>query len=633
MVDNNQMDIEMDIEEEVSCCVCFVDQNVSLKDIVSLTDIQSLTETNAIKLDTIIKSSCESHYICIECLRRIVNDYTNHPINENNSHVYCPYPFDDCLTPAGTKNVFDHQSILKILTIEEGRNFIEHADRFAFPGFTMINCPCIYYGEDNTICNYPVLIENELITSANIGDLIVHCHQNEKCCKYFCYHCRQEMSRYQSNCRMCKLTSENENPNIFNRYLTKDILFENILYDDIDSDDNISTNGQQHIFDETDYLFLNKEITIDIALKHIKNIIENNVHCICPICKINLYKTEKCNGMKHHNIERCYACARIGDRISGLPNSHWNSDGYNGCYRFDYDRFVTRYVPEYECNDSCHNHDIGDCTKIEHELGIKKLNKIRQKAIIYNFIKSLLPNIRYIVLNTLYELYVNIPTAYELLPYKQTFVFLEMFKDVRLDYYEDIIYEHIYTLPPINIPEFIDKSFIIDGNIYMNQYYIQPPIQQIPYTPPPLPDTPPLPQTPPLTQTPPPDIIIPEILLPEIVLPEIPPRRLLPVPRRPPPPPRRRIQRRLPPIHIIDEIEEIIQQVLVDETEPLLGDIGQDITDLLTTYTRLNDEINNEINNLNIPTNLIDNTDNNDDTDNSVRVYTLTSDSDTESDI
>ena len=208
-----------------------------------------------------------------------------------------------------------------------------------------------------------------------------------------------------------------------------------------------------------------------------------------------------------------------------------------------------------------------------------------------------------------------------------------MFKDVRLDYYEDIIYEHIYTLPPINIPEFIDKSFIIDGNIYMNQYYIQPPIQQIPYTPPPLPDTPPLPQTPTLTQTPPPDIIIPEILLPEIVLPEIPPRRLLPVPRRPPPPPRRRIQRRLPPIHIIDEIEEIIQQVLVDETEPLLGDIGQDITDLLTTYTRLNDEINNEINNLNIPTNLIDNTDNNDDTDNSVRVYTLTSDSDTESDI
>jgi hypothetical protein len=534
------------IEEDISCCVCF--KETTQTDFLTLVDI--LPEN--ITPETIIKSACGVHYICLKCLHTIVTDYTNHPINEHNSHVYCPYPFQDCLTPAGTKNIFDHQSILKILDDFEQQQYIAHTDRFAFPGYTIIMCPCTYYTTNSTheVCNHPLLIENELITSANPGDLVVQCHQNEKCCKLFCFHCRMEVARYERECRTCRLTSENANPNIFNRYIVKENPFENIVYNDEEYE---STK----YFDENEYLYYNREITLEMALEHIIKLIEHETFCICPICKIHLYKTEKCNGLRHHNIERCYACGRIGTKTGGIHNSHWNQEGINGCFRFDYDKFVHTYIPEYKCTQNCQSHDQGDCQREEHQIGIQKLNKIRKKATIYHCIKSLLPNIRYNVLEILYDKYLNIPTAYELLPYKQTFLFLEEYKEVNLDYCEESLYDHINSYHPQTISEFIDKKSLIETDDYMNKYALPPPpppppIIEIPVYPPPPPPVPP--------------------------------------PRRPPPPP-------IPPRNEneirqnIMELENIFNRILHDEAQPLLSDIEtgilnieRDITDFLDSY-------------------------------------------------
>lgn len=464
-------------EHKEHCCVCFEDIR-DTSEILSLLDISE----EDIRHDMIIKSACNIHYICIKCLYRIVIDYTNHPINEINSHVYCPYPFEDCITMAGTKNIFEHHAIMKILNKEEKEQFMIHAERFAFPGFTVISCPCMYYGLNviQIVCNFPILVENELIVSADVGDLIVQCHQNEKCCKTFCYHCRGEISRYEKECRTCKLFTENTNPNLFNRYIIKDGVFD----DDITYND-FGYNSEDKQFSEHHYLYYNKEITIDIALEYLNHLINNNVHYVmCPICKIHLYKTERCNGMKHHNIERCYACGRIGSIVGGIHTTHWNSTGINGCFRFDYDTFVKNYVPEYKCNPNCQNHDTGDCTLDEHNVGVQKLNKMRQKAIIYHCIKSLLPIIRYNVLDILYETYMNVPTAYELLPYKQSFMFIENYKDTILDYCEETLYEHLDIKHPAFIPEFIDKSRTIDTQFYLHNYVIPPPTP--PPTPPPM---------------------------------------------------------------------------------------------------------------------------------------------------
>lgn len=531
-IDDVDVNVVPSVEIDTSCCVCFTEYPNN-NPIYTLTDIPLETITD----DTLIKSACNEHFICIKCLHTIVTDYINHPINENNSHVYCPYPFENCITFAQTRNVFDHEAILKILKDDlEKQQFMEHASRFQFPGFTIINCPCSYYvpNEINSrLCNYPVLIENEFIKSADIGDLIIQCHQNEKCCKPFCFHCRKEVSRYERECRTCKLFSENENPNILNRYMIKYNSIEQVSYDD----EGLGTN----YFDEADYLLYNKEITKEYALEYIETLIEHNVHCICPICKIHLHKTEKCNGMRHHNVERCYACGRIGTRTGGLHNNHWNTEGIGGCYRFDYDKFVSLYIPEYKCNDRCQSHENGDCQLPEHLPGIQKMAKIRQRAIIYHCIKSLLPELRYDILQTLYDKYTQIPTAYELLPYKQTFVFLEEFKEIQLDYSEESIYTHLKSTNPSFLPEYIDKTFIIDAYEYMDKY-------KLPEEPEPIPEPSiPLPPPPPIFTIPP-----------------------TPPPRRPPPPP--------PRLRVINELVQNMLDRLADETQPLLPqEIHQEI--------------------------------------------------------
>ena len=539
---------------EMCCCVCFRDFDTEVN-IHNLIDIQQ----EDITLDTIIKSPCNSHYICIRCLHTIVTDYTNHPINEHNSHVYCPYPFEDCLTVAGTKNTFDHQAILKILDSFEQQQYIEHSDRFSFPGYTIITCPCTYYTTTHSItCNYLILIENELVSSANIGELIVQCHQNERCCKTFCYHCRTEVSRYERECRICTLTSENANPNIFNRYIVKQTLFDNVVYNDEEYDLN-------KYFDENEYLYYNREITLEIALTYISQLIEHDIYCICPICKIHLYKTEKCNGLKHHNIELCYACGRVGTKTGGIHNSHWSINGINGCYRFDYDTFVQEYIPEYKCNDNCQSHENGDCQLQDHKIGIQKLNKVRKKSIIYHCIKSLLPNIRYNLVDIIHDKYLNIPTAYELLPYKQTFLFLEEYQEIMLDYSEETLYDHLNIHHPQTIHEYIDKSLIIDTQTYINNYTL--PTSLYPPTPTPT----------------------PTFELDIHHFPPTPPRRLLP-----PLPQQEQEHRNIEIQRTITELQEIFNRMIQEEQQPLLYNIETDITDLLNSYLPLASDINSD---------------------------------------
>ena len=490
--------VEVDVEDDdVSCCVCFNSQTETETE-----KVMSLIDTVPINLETIIKSACNKHYICIGCLYKIVTDYTNHPINENNSHVYCPYPFSDCLTVAGTKNVFEHNLILKLLDESEAEEFMAHARRFSFPGFTLINCPCYNYTLTfgNRLCNSPVLIENELIKSAGVGELLIQCDQNEECYKCFCYTCKSEVSRYERECKTCKLLSENENPNIFNRYFIKDSIISDVSI----NEETFSIETYTKYFDEDNYLFYNKNITVDIALEHIKRLIEHGVNCLCPICKIDLYKTESCNAMKHHNIERCYACGRIGNRIGGLHNNHWNANGITGCYRFDYDRFIGQYIPDYRCDTVCHNHELGECQKTDHVIGIQKLNKIRQMAMIYHAIASLLPIIRYDVLFSLYNTYAEQPQFYDLLPFKQTFVFLEYRKDLILDYTEETMYQHLDLIHP----EFIDKSYSIEPSHYINEYTI---LRPLPPQIPPIPLLPPIPPRPLLPPLQPTQLLLPNI--------------------------------------------------------------------------------------------------------------------------
>jgi hypothetical protein len=453
------------LDENKYCCICFstthcVQNKIERQDL-SLADIEKdFFKNDIIPNDILVKSCCGEHYICINCIRKIINNYENHPINETNSHFACPYPFKECVTEIGFKNVFDHNLIRKICCSEqEWINYITQADRFSFPGYTIIKCPISIYRQGyRGLCNTNILLENEVIKTTPIGELIVNCDQNANCLKRFCFNCKQQINYYQDTCNECKTIHENENPNVFNYFFNKNC-------NEILADVNVSVLD----YEESSYLYLNKDITEEIAVDQIVSVINDvNSYMICCICKISLYKTERCNGLSHHNLERCYACGRIGFLTRGL-GSHWNVNGVGGCFRFDHDSYVRTHIPEYICNDTfCYNHDRGDCILQEHQQGILKLEILRKRAYVYHMIKSLLPEIRLSVYDKLYEKLCLKPDLLEFLPYKQTFILLMTYKNHNRDFIEEIVYTELGCQHPQLF--FISKNYWIPSEEYINSY-------------------------------------------------------------------------------------------------------------------------------------------------------------------
>lgn len=473
----NEKTIAFITDDTKSCCVCFGNEKCIVNkingEVLSTLDID-FTDI-AIPDNILIKSCCGVHYICICCLRRIINNYENHSINEFNSHITCPYPFEDCVNDMGLKNVFDHNLIKRLCKSEkEWNDYITHADRYAFPGFTIVKCPVLHYRGrymDREQCNANVLLENNLIKSRPIGDLILQCDQNESCLRKSCFNCKKQINYYQDSCYECKSINENENPNVFNYFFNKN--YENPLAefsqnqnDNYHSDDNTEPLN----YEESSYLYLNKEIDCEIAFTQIMSVIHNvDSYMICSICKISLYKTEKCNGLSHHNLERCYACGRIGYVIKGLGNNHWNTNGESGCFRFNTDNYIKTYLPEYNCyDDVCHSHDRGDCKINEHQPGIQSFEIMRKRAYVYHMIKSLLPEIRFIVYDKLYnELVSSKKDLLELLPYKQTFILLNVYKNHNIDYSEEIVYKRLQCRHPSLSEIFYDRNYTIPVNQYI----------------------------------------------------------------------------------------------------------------------------------------------------------------------
>lgn len=471
LIDTNQ-----DKESNRTCSVCFIGGICLLRKVdnnenanpLQLSDIDpGFFSCGYIPDEIIFLGPCKKHALCVRCLRNIVHSYTNHPINDSTSHFTCPYPFEECVTPIGFKNIYEHALIKKVCrTDQEWEHYSSYAEQYAFPGYTIIKChmPCTQLGTyyNKTICNSDILINNTELKQTPRGEMIVECTQNRLCRKRFCYYCKEYISYHSETCHDCKVCYENENPNLFNYFLNKNTNSQL-------TDCAVITTLQ---FEESEYLYTNKEITKEIAFEQIDMIIRDaNNFLICPVCKISLYKTEKCNGLSHHCIERCYACGRIGYRIKGLAE-HWNPNGIAGCFRFDTDYFVKNYIPSFMCTEEeCSNHDIGDCNISEHQTGIHKLQKTRTIGYIYHTLLSLMKTIRFEVYDMLFEKYKNDESIIELLPYKQTLCNLEIYKKHLTDYTETIFYSNINCMPPWSFPNvFTDKSVTIDPDDYIIKY-------------------------------------------------------------------------------------------------------------------------------------------------------------------
>jgi hypothetical protein len=396
-------------------------------------------EGNTLPDSLILPFPC-GHEICMNCLRRRLNDYSNHPINHQHSHMQCEYPFDSC------SSYLKHEHVQKVLDEDDYIQYYTHAMKYEFPGFKKVICPGKMWGTFGSSdisqfvrkdCKSTILVDINMIKECEVGDLIIRC-DNLSCYGNFCYHCRENVSFFQESCIDCKVRNENTNPMAFNYFFNTD------TDTDTDTDTAVADVG-------TDVgelvLYRNHQITFQIATSQLLNLISDiNSFYICPICKIPMTKTERCNGISHHDIERCFVCGRIGQSIRGLGN-HWSTTGIGGCYRFFSDSYTEAF--EYNCVENlCHNHEIGECKDPDHQFALAQLEMDRKRAFVLHAINSLLPDLRFRVLDYLYNYYIQSSENNALfnifyLPEKSTLELLAKYPERYNDYSEKIVLEQI----------------------------------------------------------------------------------------------------------------------------------------------------------------------------------------------
>lgn len=367
------------MNKQFTCCVCYDDSAVPIMDItnsrlLSLNEIDVIHYNNfMIPPNTIFQSCCPKHAICCKCLRDTVLNFNHHPINVSSSMVPCMSFEKICTNDFGFQYYFAHKDICKILSERERIQYLNYVDKYRFPGFEIVKCPRSVT-RNGTVeqCNAEILVPIKKIQTRQPGRLVIKCDQ---CCfQKSCYTCHRIIHSYRRNCSFCIESTERTNPYAFNRYFHK-------------------PNKQ---IDDNQYpLFKNNELTLEIVIQQLKQIINNTDGSIlCTNCLSKMYKTEQCNTMTHCKIERCYACGRSGLTTIDLGD-HWDKYGKTGCPRYDNGEFWNEIANcNFQCTErQCYSHDIGDCQIEEHQQGITNMKLIRKQAQIYHALYSLPPEL------------------------------------------------------------------------------------------------------------------------------------------------------------------------------------------------------------------------------------------------
>jgi hypothetical protein len=397
----NKYGIELD---KVYCCVCIADSTERFVYYAKIGELNNIAD------NSMFLSPCGKHFICKECLKTVALDFENHPINNNYSLIRCLNSGDGCLTPEDIPYFFEHSDIRKVLTEEQYMMYITYAERYEYLGYDVIKCNKlnIFTGER---CDGKIAVVHDDIANTEEGYLLVECPETVTCGNRICYNCRNYVSYMYDACKNCSNLHEYDNPFALNKFLIKETDEEiTLLKQNGALDQQEFALVSRKVNEESDYLYRNCDITVDIALSYIYKILyddQDKISLQCPICLNYFYKSEKCSALKHCGIERCYSCGKIQNKsnIFGIGD-HWSEMGVNGCPRFDTAPYWDHYARcEYMCSDEvynsnyCHSHIKGECSKAEHKFGKTRLNHERKQALVYHFLKSLLPDLREEVFN------------------------------------------------------------------------------------------------------------------------------------------------------------------------------------------------------------------------------------------
>lgn len=291
-----------------------------------------------------------SHKICKSCITRVIESM---PISSVSPNILCQYPFSTC------DHVYSNAFIKNILK-EKYPIYRIANDKYTYDDYCVEYCPH---------CDCLLVFEDD-IDYGTVYDCFY-------CLKSFCFSCRIESLDGNSRCFNCSGYNV-INPHSFNYFFYKKEKDRECL---------------------TDYFYLNKEVDPEEACSQIIQKIED-LAVRCPICTTPIQRSEQCNSLKHCHVEICYNCGQfteIGDDLG----DHWSARGL-GCARWETDPIYSKLTPTYKCKEGeCYSHNMGDCNDITHSDGKTEHILFKKKQYIYHSLKSLLPRIRYKVIDLL----------------------------------------------------------------------------------------------------------------------------------------------------------------------------------------------------------------------------------------
>lgn len=290
-----------------------------------------------------------SHRICKPCITSIIKKI---PISEANPNIPCQYPFGDC------DKVY-------------GKTFIKTILKDAYPLYKLARNSYLY---SNYVTDYCPGCDSLLVFEPEIDyEMVYEC---AFCEKWYCFKCKTESLDECISCAKCT-GYDNINPHGQNFFFYKEEKRENI----------------------TDFFYVNSQIDPKTACNQLVQKL-TEVAVRCPVCITPIQRSEQCNSLRHCHVEICSNCGTFS-KIGGELSDHWSARGH-GCARWESDPIYNDMIPNFICKEGeCYSHEKGDCNTLLHEDGKNEQAIFKKKQYMYHSLKSLLPRLRYEIINLL----------------------------------------------------------------------------------------------------------------------------------------------------------------------------------------------------------------------------------------
>lgn len=373
---------EIESPSPITCCICFSEFEdffdlqhdlltyVPWKCIVQEGDDMLLT-------NVIIMPPCrrlEEDGVCAGCLRRWLNNYSNHPIGSLSSNVQCL--FDGCMDEWKDVDVF-----APILTLDEMKRLKAHAEKFKKR--KVLSVPC-------KKCDADVCFDADGVINVSRGDLIQTC---TTCSTHICYHCGTAsipgdhnpiLRNHETNRDICGVCC--------GRYLPLPNKINNYF---------VPADCDNHRFKDGVMGIRNSDITAEMLANRVKELLhmsyeDSFMKCAC--CLTLLYRTEGCNRVKHCGAEMCAECGfRMYPNETCIGSSHF-AEGGGRCHVFTMNEDYLNYGKDYAlstshfpyapamCSSRCTNGD--DCPSHHHEEASKVRSIIRIERHLVKMLES-----------------------------------------------------------------------------------------------------------------------------------------------------------------------------------------------------------------------------------------------------